>query len=213
MKWLDIFKCAVAAGVAIGIGATVYISCDNKVVGAVMFSVGLFCICAFSLNLFTGKIGYIIDNKNDPDCFTIWLGNLVGIVSTSALVRIAKPQMVDAAAKMVEKKLALSLPQAFILGIFCGMLMYIAVDNYRNFDGTFGKCLGILLCVPTFILCGFEHSIADMSYFTFGITSANQLLESAVFIIVVSVANGVGALIIKFLAKPIIKKSVNKNPR
>lgn len=207
MKWLDIFKRAVGAGVGIGIGATVYISCENKVVGAVMFAVGLFCICAFGLNLFTGKIGYIIDNKNDPECFTIWFGNLVGIVATSALVRIAKPQMVDVAAKMVEKKLALSLPQAFILGIFCGMLMYLAVDNYRNFDGTFGKCLGILLCVPTFILCGFEHSIADMSYFTFGITSADQLLDSFIFIAVVSVANGVGALIIKFLAKPIVKKS------
>ncbi len=203
MKWLDTFKRAVAAGIAIGIGSTVYVSCENKLVGAIMFAVGLFCICSFGLNLFTGKIGYIIENKNKPDCLTIWLGNLVGSVITAVAVRVAKPQMVEAAAKMVEKKLALSIPQSAILAVFCGMLMYIAVENYKRFDGTFGKCLGILLCVPAFILCGFEHSIADMGYLAFGITSADQLLDSAVFILTVSVANGVGAILFNYLAKPI----------
>lgn len=203
MKWLDVFKRAVAAGIAIAVGATVYLSCENKVVGAIMFSVGLFSICAFSLNLFTGKIGYIIENKNHPDCFTIWLGNLCGAVLASAAVRVAKPALAENAAAMVEKKLALSLPQVYILGIFCGMLMYIAVDNFKNFSGDFGKCLGILMCVPTFILCGFEHSVADMAYFAFGITSVQQLGSSALFIVNVSIANGIGALLINYLSKPL----------
>ena len=35
----------VIAGILIGIGGSVYLACDNKYVGAVLFSVALLCIC------------------------------------------------------------------------------------------------------------------------------------------------------------------------
>ena len=53
---------AVSAGIMIAIGGSVFLSCDVKYVGAVLFSVALLCICYLGYYLFTGKIGYLADD-------------------------------------------------------------------------------------------------------------------------------------------------------
>ena len=54
---------AILAGCMISIGGTIFLVCESKLLGAFLFSLGLYSICAFGLNLYTGKIGYVIDNK------------------------------------------------------------------------------------------------------------------------------------------------------
>ena len=44
-------------------GATAYLACENKIFGGVLFTTGLFLICTRGYNLFTGKVGYLFDNK------------------------------------------------------------------------------------------------------------------------------------------------------
>ena len=41
----EILKKSIAAGIMIGIGATVKLCCDNQILGALLFSIGLFFIC------------------------------------------------------------------------------------------------------------------------------------------------------------------------
>ena len=53
---------AVSAGIMISIGGSVFLSCDSKYVGAVLFSVALLCICYLGYYLFTGKIGYLAND-------------------------------------------------------------------------------------------------------------------------------------------------------
>jgi formate/nitrite transporter FocA (FNT family) len=45
----------------------------------------------------------------------------------------------------------------FIRSIMCGVIMYLAVAIFRK-----GSKLGILLGVPLFIFCGFQHCIANV---------------------------------------------------
>ena len=70
-KITDIFLRALLTGVAIAIGGTVYLSCPNKYLGAFLFGTGLFVILTFGFNLFTGKVGYAVENKPS------YLGELV----------------------------------------------------------------------------------------------------------------------------------------
>ena len=76
--------------------------------------------------------------------------------------------------------------------IFCGILMYTAVEVFKT-----GKSpLGIFFCVPAFIIAGFEHSIADMFYFF----SARMFSgEVAVFLLVVVIGNSVGGMLLPWL--------------
>ena len=200
----ETFKKAAAAGFMIGIGAVVYISCGNKIVGALLFTVGLFSICAFGMNLFTGKIGYAVSNKNNPNCFVIWLGNLIGAAVSMTAVRMAKPSLHTAAKEMMDAKLSQEWFAIPILAFFCGVLMYIAVENYRANPHGFGKTAGLFLCVSAFILCGFEHSIADMCYAALAVESFFDFGQYMLFLIAVSVFNGLGALAVRWF-------TVNKN--
>ena len=84
-RFADILLRAIATGFAIGIGGVVYLSCDNKYIGAFLFGTGLFVILSFGFNLFTGKVGYAVENKPSYliDLAVIWLGNLIVTVVTA----------------------------------------------------------------------------------------------------------------------------------
>ena len=55
MRKVNDLLLAVLAGSAISFGGTVFLSLENKVLGSLFFSIGLFMVCTLKLNLFTGK--------------------------------------------------------------------------------------------------------------------------------------------------------------
>ena len=198
MTYLKTFINAVLAGIMISIGGTVYLACESKLLGAFLFAVGLMAICVYQMSLFTGKIGYIFQNKPSYtlDCLVIWIGNFCGTLLSGIAVAFAKPNLSLSAAELVSKKLEQNPVTTIILGIFCGILMYIAVDNFRTNDHKFAKYLGIFICVPVFILAGFEHSIADMFYFALTPDVALLSLKGITFIAYVSIGNLIGSWIV-----------------
>lgn len=191
------FISGVCAGLMIAIGGTVFLSCDNKYVGAALFSVALFCICTKGYSLFTGKIGFIPESHTKEDLSVLFLGLLGNAVSTVLLglaVSYALPAAGTAATAICEAKLSQEALQTFIRAFFCGVLMYLAVSIYREKNSV----LGIFLCIPTFILSGFEHSIANMFYF--GVSGVLNL-ESALYILIVLLGNAAGGTVLPFLNK------------
>ena len=80
MKQLKTFVGGILAGISIAVGGTVFLSLDNKVLGALFFTVGLFAVCTFGFNLYTGKVCYVFDQdrKYALGLPLIWLGNLAG---------------------------------------------------------------------------------------------------------------------------------------
>lgn len=187
----------VAAGFMVAIGGAIYLTCDIKYIGAALFAVALLAICYLGFALFTGKAGFIVHSHTKKDVSDLLLclpGNLIGALLCAGAVKIAAPGLVEAAFASCSAKLALPLPQAFLKGVLCGVLMYIAVAVYRKAKSP----LGIIFCIPVFILCGFEHSIADMFYFGLsGIVS----LEAFGFIWIIILGNFVGAAFMAFLDK------------
>ena len=206
MRFFKTFIKAVAAGICISIGAAAYLSCDSKIIGSLLFTTGLFTICFFGLNLYTGKIGYVLDMPHPTDCITTWFGNALGCVCGGALLRFALPSLSVVGRAVTVAKLDMPILRAVVLGVFCGILMYIAVHNYNENPHMFGKCVGIFVCIPAFIICGFEHSIANVVYFTLGIRSVTELLPMLAFTLAVSSANAIGAILFRRLSLGFSKK-------
>ncbi len=154
----------------IAIGGTVFLSIENKVIGASLFSIGLFGVLIYNLNLYTGKIGYLITNFNlkyIKELIITLIGNFIGACSVGFILRytriydnIYKKSLILANTKLNDNILSI-----FILSIFCGLLMYFAVNGFKK-QTDFGKYLVVYLGVAVFILCGFEHCIANMYYFS-----------------------------------------------
>jgi len=203
---MDSLRNSILAGMMIGIGSTIYLVLDNKIIGAILFSIGLFMICSFGMYLFTGKIGYAVRTRNKPNCLVIWIGNLIGSIAVSTMIRFAKPELKIIAAELVSNKLQQEFISIALLSILCGFLMFLAVDNYSRHPDSLSGILGIFLCVSAFILCGFEHSIADMNYCVLAIDSFEQVVNFLYFIFVVSIFNGVGALFMRWITTPIVKR-------
>lgn len=200
-KVVDIFLRALLTGFAIGIGGIVYLSCDNKYIGAFLFGTGLFVILSFGFNLFTGKVGYAVENKPPYIIYLliIWLGNLIGAMATGGLILCTRVSGIsEKAAGLCETKLADNLLSIFILSFFCGMLMFIAADGFKKIENPVGKILAVFLPVMVFILSGFEHCVANMFYFT-----AAKMWSAKAFgyLIVMSLGNSVGGMFIPFLRK------------
>ncbi len=187
----------IAAGFMIGIGAAVFLSCENKVVGAVLFAVALTVICQLDMMLFTGKIGYIVNahTKNDilATVFCL-LGNAIGTCISGLAIGYCRPALPEVAVSMTNNKLSQPLPMVLVSAIFCGILMYSAVAIFKEK----GSMAGIIYCVPVFILSGFEHSIADMAYFW---VATNGGLQAVLFILVVILGNSIGGCLIPALKK------------
>ena len=83
------------------------------------------------------------------------------------LTRIA-PKLAGSAALLCETKLSDNLGGGFLLAIFCNLLIFIAVDGFKHHSHEIGKYLGLFFGVVAFILCGFEHCVANMYFFTIG---------------------------------------------
>jgi len=166
-----IFLSAILAGAVIAFGGTVFLSVENTVVGSLFFTIGLFVVCTRGLHLFTGKVCYVFDNdmayaKTLP---VIWLGNLAGTSLIALAEKCTRLVSLSARAQGIcELKLSEPLFGAFILAVFCNVMIYIGVESYRSNPHELGKYLALFFGVCVFILCGFEHCVANMYYFTMG---------------------------------------------
>lgn len=188
---------SVAAGIIIGIGGVVYLSCEINYIGAVLFTVGLLAVCALGLYLYTGKVGFLVNSHKLEDFAVLgltFIGNVAGVGITALLARTWNADRISRAAQICANKLELSYGSAFCSAVLCGVLMYTAVKIYRGK----GSIAGILFCVPVFILSGFEHSIADVFYFFFSGVLSWRVLA---FVVVVVAGNSVGACIIPALLR------------
>lgn len=207
MKYnIEILIKSILAGIMIGIGGTIYLSLDNKIVGSILFAIGLFIIVVYGFNLYTGKIGYLINNFNKKyinELIITLIGNFIGTFFVGFILRYTRIyNMISEKAKtLADIKLNDTLISILILSFFCGILMYLAVNTYKEVKDI-GKYLAVFLGVIVFILCGFEHCIANMYYFS---VSSTWSLNTLLYLLVMILGNSLGGILIP-LCNKVIKK-------
>jgi len=198
MNILKILISSILAGILISIGGMACILSEFKFIGALIFSVGLFGIMTYKLSLYTGKIGYVLENP--PmfllDVIVTLVGNFIGCL----MMGLAFP--LDQAIVACEARLEVADLTVLFKGICCGILVFIAVDQFK----TKKNYLALFVCIPAFILAGFEHSIADMFFFS----SAGMFnIDTLMFLSIVILGNAIGCLLIPTYKKYIEEPEAN----
>ena len=210
----SIFSKAVLSGILIGIGGTVYLAVENKYLGGFLFSLGLFTILRYSFALYTGKVGYIPERKPIylREVGITLLGNAVGTGITALLIRLSRTgiSVHENALNAMHTKMNDGFLSRLILGFFCGLLMFIAVDNgnrckAENRDTSF--IFGTVLPVMVFIFCGFNHSVADCFYFFAAVDSPEMVLSGIIYLLTVVIGNALGGMLIPLSMKLFDKKT------
>jgi formate/nitrite transporter FocA (FNT family) len=70
------------------------------------------------------------------------------------------------------------------------------VDGFYRNEKHVGKYIGLFLGVSVFIICGFEHCVANMFYFTAG---GAWSLKTLLYVIIMTLGNSVGGVIIPLM--------------
>lgn len=168
---------AFSSGVVIGIGGVASLLANNiygtagRLIGAALFTVGIYSIVMFEMKLFTGMVASIpkMGVKNMwqlPACF---LGNIigVGIVALLAYFSPVKDYAVPQAQALMQGKLNAEFwyLRAFCSSILCGALITLSVWSVKYAPKkSLSASVGVIFPIIVFAFCGFDHSVANMLY-------------------------------------------------
>lgn len=155
---------AVLAGALIGLGDIVYVVTESHILGSFLFSLGLLSILLKGYPLYTGRIGYV-EKWNDlwnlqKGMLPIIFFNFVGIALVCSLANMSRINL-SAVDAMVATKVGQTCWSALFLSWCCGVMMYLAVNGWKKTSNP----ILVILPIMFFILCGFEHCIANFGYF------------------------------------------------
>lgn len=148
-----------------------------KLLGACVFPVGLILITLTESELFTGNnllILAVYDKKINfcsllKSWIAVYFGNFIGsfllgfMVVKSGILTANTFALVHSTA---QAKIDLTFTEAFIRGICCNILVVLAVWLATGAKDVTSKMLSCFFPVMIFVLSGFEHSIANMYYFS-----------------------------------------------
>ncbi|MCD8023220.1 MAG: formate/nitrite transporter family protein, partial [Lachnospiraceae bacterium] len=131
-----------------------------------------------------------------------WLGNLVGSV-LSALVftmtGIGTGDIGSYLANAAATKASSSAPVLFSKAILCNICVCVAIWCGTKLKSEGAKIAMNFCCVTTFVTCGFEHSVANMTFLTIGLLNPIGVtisLAGAIFnLVIVTLGNMVGGIV------------------
>ena len=167
---------ALAACAASIIGLRVADSGLARLLSGIVFSTGLICIVLTGSQLFTGNttgINAVLDKKAKTREFIlnlliIFISNFIGSLIVAALVYFSNTlnmfngDLARYAINVANTKVSLSFSVALTSGILCNILVALAVWLSQNAEGTANKVMAIIFPITAFIICGFEHVVANM---------------------------------------------------
>lgn len=185
-KPLGFFVSSMVAGMFISFGSFVSMTAGGlftaggfgvpKFVAALLFSAALSLVIMAGCELFTGShlyMGAAMFQKkvSVKDALVLWLvcfvGNLAGSLILCVLFELAgcmaNPDVAGYFAALAVSKTALGVDVMIIRGILCNICVCLAVWCSVRMKSESGKLIMVIWCIMIFMLCGFEHSVANMS--------------------------------------------------
>lgn len=193
---------SILAGISIALGAIIYLLCPDKVIGAFFFSIGILLVMEYKLLLFTGYVPTQRTTQSIKDYFInsgiVFVGNMVGGALTAFLIMQTRLRdtLYVATKAVAEVKINDSHLSVFILAIFCGIIIagIVKATNLKK------QVLYVGMMIATFILCSYEHVVANIFYITASKTILS--LEGISFILVCMLGNLVGGVLCSFIKSP-----------
>lgn len=150
---------SILGGISIGIAALAFLR-GGKLIGAALFAFGLSAIIMSKWALFTGASGFADYRKVSGwvNVFFMLVCNAVGVIIAAMLGGVQ--ESVEAAISVTELRFAAEPLKLFGGAILCGFIMTVSVMHARE-----GKWIPLILGIPTFVICGFPHCVADVCYY------------------------------------------------
>ena len=162
----------------------------SRIASALVFPAGLALVVCTGAELFTGNclmtlsalqkrisVGGLFKNL-----LFVYLGNLIGAIFVAVLFvyghipSLYGGDLAQVLLNTAVSKVTLTLPEVLCRAVLCNVLVCIAVWAAMSSEQVSGKILALYPPVAIFILCGFEHCIANMFYIPAGLLVKSSAL-------------------------------------
>ena len=154
-----------------------------SVASALVFPAGLALVVCTGAELFTGNCLMTISALQKrisvgglfKNLLFVYLGNLIGAIFVAVLFvyghipSLYGGDLAQVLLNTAVSKVTLTLPEVLCRAVLCNVLVCIAVWAAMSSEQVSGKILALYPPVAIFILCGFEHCIANMFYIPAGL--------------------------------------------
>lgn len=168
--------------------ATIEVGSISKMLSAIVFPAGLAMVLIAGSELFTGNnlmILAVLEQKISAfrmikNWIFVAIGNFIGAAFVSVLVVYGHTpdlfggELAQAIVNAGASRTSLTIPDAFIRGILCNVLVCLAVWMSFAAKRMSGKLIISFWPIMLFVLCGFEHSIADMYFGVAALLTADK---------------------------------------
>lgn len=195
----------------------------QKLVSGLVFSVGLCFVTMGGAELFTGNnfamtVGSLKKTVSWSKTIKLWIvcyiGNFVGSVATALLFTMTGipggEEVGTYFANIAAAKMAATPANLFAKGVMCNILVCVAIWCGAKLKSEGAKIAMNFCCVCTFVACGFEHSIANMTFLTIGMLNPHGAALSvggfAYNLGIVTLGNMVGGILLVALPYYLISK-------
>jgi len=187
---LKLLLSGILAGFAIGVGGAVTTAAtfaiENasaaKIIGGVLFPLGLIMVLITGTELFTGNCLMTISLFERRihlkgmlrNLAVVYLGNFLGALLLAwAIISFSGPGMASGlilkTVSTAAAKCALPFGRALGLGILCNILVCAAVMMALCAKDIIGRAVAAFGPVCCFVICGFEHCVANMYFIPAGL--------------------------------------------
>ncbi|OGA01485.1 MAG: formate transporter FocA [Betaproteobacteria bacterium RIFCSPLOWO2_02_FULL_62_17] len=202
MALLPTIMLGIVAGGFIGLGAMYYVIVASdasmgfaaqRVLGGVVFSLGLVMVVITGADLFTGNNLLVMawaDRRITTaevlrNWLVVYLSNAVGAMGLVLIVYWSGHAELNGGAiglqyvKIAAAKTSLSFVEAFFKGVLCNLLMCLAVWLAMAGRSVTDRIVAIILPVSAFVAAGFEHSVTNMYLIPLGILLRGSVPQAA----------------------------------
>lgn len=149
-----------------------------RIIAGVLFAFGLGIVVLTGAELFTGNTLLVISLLDRRVTWgamlrnwgVVYLGNFLGALALSwVCARFGWLDAGDGALgaytmQLAVGKMTMPFGKAFFMGVLCNILVTVAVLASLSAKDAAGRILGAWVPVMFFVVAGFSHSIADMTY-------------------------------------------------
>jgi formate/nitrite transporter len=158
-----------------------------RVISGLLFPFGLAIIMLMGTELFTGNcmipISLLAGKATVKGMLRNWavvyVSNFVGAIllaascAYSGQMNYTDGGLAVYTIRVAAAKCAVGFAPAVLLGVLCNVLVCLGVLCSLSAKDTTGRILGAYLPVAFFVICGFEHSVANMYYIPAGLFAMN----------------------------------------
>ncbi len=157
-----------------------------RIISGLLFPGGLSMVILMGGELFTGNCLIPISvlekqttvAKMLKNWAFVYLGNFIGAILVAyGCAKFGQMNHSDGGLavftmKLAASKASISAANGVVLGFFCNVLVCLGVLCSLSAKDTAGRIIGTIFPIAIFVICGFEHCIANMFYIPAGLFAA-----------------------------------------